>query len=172
MERPEPLASDIARGYVNRFTLGSSAFSMVPVPGTSLALTAAEAAMIQGIAEIYGLKTSGPVWSIIFQTMVKMLGVSTFLKAGTELLNFVPILGWLTKPLVTASVVKSVGEAAILYFEAKLPGQSAYHKPTFNQMVTAFGESVVNGGLSEHQIGKYLGSYSMARQLATLLKPR
>lgn len=167
-----PLAKDVARDYVNKFTMGSAAFSAIPIPGTSLALSAAEAAMITGIAEIYGLKTEGAVWSVIFQTTLSVIGVSTVLKAGAEFLNFIPILGWAAKPVVSGSVVKGVGEATIAYFESKFPGQKAHEKPSLNQLVAAFGEGALTGGLSEYRLGRYLQSYSTARKLRGFSRPR
>lgn len=132
-------ARNKARQEINRTTLGAGAMAIAPLPGTSLALTAAEASMIKKIAEIYGLRIEGLMWSILLKTILLKLGGASLLKKiameGSLLLG---PFGGFVRPTLALSVVKGIGEAATSFFEAKFPGLDAYEKPALEEFLEAF----------------------------------
>jgi|GEM_PF-1918249 len=149
------LAKNVARDHIDMFSLGGAAVSVVPVPGFhSAALTLAEAKMAADIAGIYGLKATGAVWKLILNIIMLKLGGSAALKLLAESLNFLPGFGWIAKPLVATSTIKLFGESLIIYFEDLFPSQIAFHKPSWDSLVMAFGESIV-----EHELVSYFNSF-------------
>lgn len=137
-------AKEVACEYVNKTAAFGASWTLVPIPGHSLALTALEGAMSANIARIYGIKPSGYLWGIIFKMVMVKLGVIVALKATVEVLNCIPIVGWFAKPVVAGSFIKLLGEALIGFFEERFPGQVAYEKPNWNSVAMAFGGSLAS----------------------------
>ena len=48
------LAREYCKDLVSRYATGAGVGSMVPIPGTSLAITAAEVKLVADIARVYG----------------------------------------------------------------------------------------------------------------------
>lgn len=137
-------AKEVARNLVDNYSIGGGAFALVPIPGVhSIGLTLAEAKLAADIARIYGVKPYGFVWTAILKGIMIACGGSALLKAVGEGLNFIPVIGWLAKPLVALSVVKGFGEAVIYYFEERFPDQVAYKEPSWARMFLAFGGSIL-----------------------------
>ena len=133
-------AKDKARKYVNGYTAGGAAYSIIPIPGsTALGLSAAEATMIGQIAKIYGLSLDSIIWPFLLKMIPLQVGGAAGLKALAEGLNFVPFIGWLAKPLVAGAAVKAIGETAIAFFEDRFPYQKAGDKPAWEAFISAFG---------------------------------
>ena len=88
-----------------------------PIPGTSLLLTALEIYMIVHLAKAHefklGLKEIG-------YSAVAIWGISTLLKdTAMEILNFIPVIGWVAEVIVAVLFVFFLGNLANLYFRKK-----------------------------------------------------
>jgi uncharacterized protein (DUF697 family) len=109
-----------AKSTVNKYVAlaGGTAIATGPIPGSSVALTGIEAKMVYDVARIYGFHLSMEEAGLIVSGL---LSASLALKAvATEASTFVPVLGWwVAKPSIAVAVCKTVGEAAIRYFEDK-----------------------------------------------------
>jgi len=150
------LAKNVSRDYVNTFVVGGAAWSLVPIPGHSLVLTAAEATMLANIAKVYGLRLQGAIGSLLFKAIMLKIGGSVLLKGLSEVLTFVPVVGWLAKPAVSAAAIKGFGEAAIAYLEDAFPNQQAYTKPSYSALVTIFGMQI-----AAYELQQYYNSYNI-----------
>lgn len=98
------------------YTLIAGVFSALtaPIPGTSLLLTALEIYMIVHLAKVHdyklGLKEIG-------YSAVAIYGLSTLLKdTALEIMNFLPVIGWIAEPIVAMLFVLFLGLLANLYF--------------------------------------------------------
>lgn len=130
------LAREKARRYVNGYTFGGAAYSIIPLPlATSLGLSVAEATMMGQIAKIYGLKIDAVIWPLLLKLLLVQFGGSVALKALAEGLNFVPVIGWLAKPMVASGVIKGIGEATIRFFESRFPNQKANSRPPWKDFL-------------------------------------
>lgn len=141
------LARDVAREHVNNMTAAGVAYALIPIPGHSLGLTILEGVMAANIARIYGIKAEGAAWSIILKLLLIKMGGAVILKGLVEVLNFIPIFGWLARPAVAGSFVKGLGEVFIEFFESRFAGQIAYEKPGWEAMVKAFGSTIMTADL-------------------------
>ena len=101
------------------YTLIAGVVSAVtaPIPGTSLLLTALEIYMIVHLAKVHefklGLKEIG-------YSAVAIWGISTLLKdTAMEILNFIPVIGWVAEVIVAVLFVFFLGNLANLYFNKK-----------------------------------------------------
>jgi len=101
------------------YTLIAGVVSAVtaPIPGTSLLLTALEIYMIVHLAKVHefklGLKEIG-------YSAVAIWGISTLLKdTAMEILNFIPVIGWVAEVIVAVLFVFFLGNLANLYFSKK-----------------------------------------------------
>lgn len=102
-----------ARSIVNKWSAGATAVGWVP--GSMLALGAADFAMIQQVAETFEVKKYST------EQVVAMVSASFGGKLLVEGLSFIPGPGWLLKAAVAGGVTKSMGEATIKYFRERSP---------------------------------------------------
>jgi uncharacterized protein (DUF697 family) len=112
------LARNYCKGLVGRFAAGAGVGAMVPLPGTSLAITAAEVKLVADIARAYGESlTDDEALKLIALAGAKNVGV----KAVGEAAAYLPLVGWMARPALFAASVKAVGDAAIGHFELRNP---------------------------------------------------
>lgn len=132
-------ARDSARNQVNGTGVVGIGMAIVPIPGTSVALTAAEARMVAKIAQIYGLKIESVMWPILLKAILLKLGGASLLKKiameGSLLLGLFALI---VKPLIAGSVIKGIGEATIDFFETRFPDHIAYEKPLWEKFHNTF----------------------------------
>lgn len=150
------LAKNVSRDYVNTFAVGGAAWSLVPIPGHSIVLTLAEATMLANIAKVYGLSFQGAIGSLLFKAIMLKIGGSVLLKGLSEVLTFIPVVGWLAKPAVSAAAIKGFGEAAIAFLEDAFPNQKAYKKPSYSALVNIFGMQI-----TAYELQQYYHSYDI-----------
>ena len=142
-------ASDVAREHVNNMTAAGAAYAAIPIPGHCVGLTILEGVMAANIARIYGIRPEGAAWSIILKLLLIKLGGAALLKGVVEALNFIPIIGWIAKPVVAGGFVKGLGEVFIDFFESRFPRQTAYEKPGWEALVAAFGPTLLAADLRD-----------------------
>lgn len=112
------LARDYCHDLVSRYAAGAGVGSLVPIPGTSFAITAVEVKLVADIARAYGdTLTDDEALKVLALSSAKNLGV----RAVGEAAAFVPIVGWIARPALFAASVKAVGDAAIDHFEGRRP---------------------------------------------------
>ena len=88
------------------------------MPGTSMAVTAAEVKLVVDIAAAYGERIDdGGAVKLIGLSTVKNLGVT----ALGEAVGWVPLVGWAARPALFAASVKAVGDAAVRHYEGLRP---------------------------------------------------
>jgi uncharacterized protein (DUF697 family) len=104
-------ARNKARAAVNKWAIGFA--SVAWIPGSHIALTAGDFAMVIQLGSIYGVDIDRAAAGTIFATVAAPFVGS---KVAETLLDFIPILGWAAKIGVAASVTKALGEALIHYF--------------------------------------------------------
>lgn len=113
------MAREYCKDLVTRYAAGAGVGSLVPIPGTSLAITAAELKLVVDIARAYGeTLTDDEALRVIALAGAKNVGV----KAVGEAAAFVPVVGWIARPALFAASVKAVGDAVIHHFEQRNPG--------------------------------------------------
>lgn len=116
------LAREYCKDLVSRYATGAGFGSMVPIPGTSLAITAAEVKLVADIARVYGeTLTDNEALKVIALSGAKNVGV----KAVGEAAAYVPIVGWIARPALFAASVKAVGDTVIQHFETRNPDAHA-----------------------------------------------
>lgn len=109
-------SKDLVRRYAAGVGLGGS----IPLPGVSMAITAAEVKLVTDIARAYGEQVNdADALRLIALSGVKNVGV----KAVGELAAAVPVVGWMARSALYAASVKAVGDAAIRHFEARHPDE-------------------------------------------------
>jgi uncharacterized protein (DUF697 family) len=111
-----------AREWVHITAAGGGALAAVPIPGMgTVGLTAMESALIYWVGRIYGEKLDAKEVAIIAGTLeIASLGI----KMGVmEILNFVPIAGWIAKVPIAAGIIEGIGNLAIKHFDDKYPGK-------------------------------------------------
>lgn len=130
--------SDKAHEYIHWAAGGGAAWSTVPIPGmTTVGLVALESMLIYWIGKIYGEKLE--------KTEILMIAggleiASLGLKVGVlELLNFVPIAGWLLKGTVAAGVIEGIGALVIKHFEDKHPDRYYTEDPELEREMSKKG---------------------------------
>jgi uncharacterized protein (DUF697 family) len=112
------LARDYCKDLVGRYAAGAGVGALVPLPGTSFAITAAEVKLVADIARAYGeALTDDEALKLIALTGAKNVGV----KAVGEAAAYLPWVGWMARPALFAASVKVVGDVAIGHFEARNP---------------------------------------------------
>jgi uncharacterized protein (DUF697 family) len=136
------LCKDEARKMVNHTALAGGMFAVVPIHGHSAMLAAFEAGLGVKIAMIYGIEIK--VWKIVAKFILKkviiLAGVGVAAKAlataAVEALNYLPVAGWLAKGTIAATVIKGLGESAILVFEEIFPEKEmSGDKPSIQDVV-------------------------------------
>ena len=136
------LCKDEARKMVNHTALAGGVFAVIPIHGHSAMLAAFEAGLGVKIALIYGIEIK--VWKIIAKFIRKkvilLAGVGVAAKAlataAVEALNYLPVAGWLAKGAIAATVIKGLGESAILVFEEIFPEKEmTSEKPSIQDVV-------------------------------------
>lgn len=109
-----------SRSLVRRYAAGVGLGGGIPLPGVSMAVTAAEVKLVTDIARAYGEPvTEADALRLIALSSAKNVGV----KAMGELAAAVPVVGWFARPALFAASVRAVGEAAIRHYEAKRPNE-------------------------------------------------
>jgi uncharacterized protein (DUF697 family) len=101
------------------YTLIAGIISAVtaPIPGTSLLLTALEIYMIVHLAKVNDFKLG---FKEIGYSAVAIWGISTLLQdTAMEILNFLPVIGWVAEVVVAVLFVFFLGNLANLYFSKK-----------------------------------------------------
>lgn len=94
---------------VNAWTAGATAVGWVP--GSMLALAAADLKICKEVAECFGVTH----WSAEAVTAAIGASITGKIVAG-EALSLIPGFGWAVKSVVAGGVTKGVGEAIIAYF--------------------------------------------------------
>jgi uncharacterized protein (DUF697 family) len=124
VRRPLMLAREHCQQLVMKYAAGAGVGGLIPVPGTSMAVTAAEVKLVVDIAAAYGerIDDAGAV-KLIGLSTVKNLGV----KALGEAVGWVPLVGWAARPALFAASVKAVGDAAVRHYEALRPDAIYHH---------------------------------------------
>jgi uncharacterized protein (DUF697 family) len=94
--------------------------AVVWVPGVDLpVLTLNQARLVLRIALAYGQEVDGSRLPELLGVVGAGFGLRTLAR---ELLDFVPVAGWVTKGAVAYAGTKAIGEAARRYFESVRPG--------------------------------------------------
>ena len=76
--------------------------------------------MLYRMAHAYLLKITS---SAILWTVIALLGMSFLIKlVVVELITFVPVFGWMVKPLTAGMVIWILGELAIKFYEKQRYG--------------------------------------------------
>lgn len=101
-----------AKAAVNSWSAGAVGLSWVP--GSTLALGAADLALVRKVAKLYEVDD----WSkeAILSSMGKRYAGK---KLAAEAAGLIPIAGWAVKASVAGSLTKAFGEAVIKYFESQ-----------------------------------------------------
>ena len=80
-----------------------------------LPLTLVEAKLVTDISKSYGYALKPEQIALVVSGL---LAGSMLIRIGvTEMLTFVPTIGWMIKGTVAAGAIKALGSAAIKYFE-------------------------------------------------------
>lgn len=112
------LAREYCASLVDRYAAGAGMGSLLPVPGASMAITAAEVKLVADIARAYGESLNDQeALRVVALSGAKNLGV----KIAGEVAAGVPVLGWVARPALFGMSVRSVGRTVIDHFEAKHP---------------------------------------------------
>lgn len=105
---------------VRRYAAGAGLGGSIPLPGMSMAITAAEVKLVTDIARAYG----EPVHERDALRLIALSGAKNVgVKAVGELAAAVPLVGWMARSALYAASVRAVGEAAIRHFEARKPDE-------------------------------------------------
>ena len=116
------LCKEKARQWVHIAAVGGGSLAAVPIPGIgTTGLAGMEATLIYWIGRIYGEKLgAGEIGRIAGTLETASLGI----KLGVmELLNLVPIAGWIAKIPIAVGIIEAIGALAIKHFEDKTPGK-------------------------------------------------
>jgi uncharacterized protein (DUF697 family) len=116
------LCREKAREWVHITAAGGGSLAAVPIPGIGTAgLAAMEATLIYWIGRIYGEKVDATAIARIAGSLeIASLGI----KVGVmELLNLVPIAGWVAKIPIAVGIIEGIGALAIKHFEDRTPNK-------------------------------------------------
>lgn len=103
-----------ARSIVNRWSVGAAAVGWVP--GSMLALAAADVKIVKDVAAAFGVQ------AFHIDEVTAALGASVAGKViAGELLSLIPVAGWAIKSGVAAGITKTMGETLIAYFRDRSP---------------------------------------------------
>lgn len=112
------LAREHCEQLVMKYAAGAGVGGLVPLPGTSMAVTAAEVKLVVDIAAAYGERIDDA-------DAVKLIGLSTVKNLGMKVIGeatgWVPLVGWAMRPALYAASVKAVGDAAMRHYESLRP---------------------------------------------------
>jgi uncharacterized protein (DUF697 family) len=112
------LAREYCSSLVDRYAAGAGVGALLPVPGASMAITAAELKLVADIARAYGERLNDQeALRVMALSGAKNLGV----KMAGEVAAAVPVIGWVARPALFGMSVRSVGRTVINHFEAKHP---------------------------------------------------
>jgi uncharacterized protein (DUF697 family) len=120
----------IAEKYMDSAGLGM----MLPLPGLTVVVTAVEARMVQEIAGAYGERLTGSEaakWIVL--SGAKNYGV----KLAGEAMAFIPVFGWLARPILTRWTTARLADTTIHHFEAKHADQDYAPKTTESTAASA-----------------------------------
>ena len=112
------LAREHCRNLVLKYATGAGVGGLIPIPGTSMAVIAAEVKLVVDIASAYGARIDDA-------DAIKLIGLSTIKNLGMkvigEAIGWVPLVGWAARPALFAASVKAVGDATVRHYEALRP---------------------------------------------------
>ncbi len=122
-------ANDAAKSWVrdNAATVAIAAATPLPIPGAHTCIsTALEAYMIYKVARIYGRQLT--ISEAL--ALVPSLGAAILVGKGAsvaigESVGQIPVIGWLTKGVVSGTVAYGMGRAATSHFEKLYPNMEA-----------------------------------------------
>lgn len=110
-----------AEKWVNKYALtgtGVAAAAIIP-GGTAAALSSLELFMVVYIGKIYkGKEFSKEDALMVISAATFMGGVGLGLKIAMEALTFFPVWGWAIKGGIAGTIIKTLGELIIKYFES------------------------------------------------------
>ncbi len=107
-------AESEARKVLNLWSAGAAAIGWVP--GSMLALAAADVKIVKDVAKAFGVEH----YSVEEVTAAVGASVAGKIIAG-EALSLFPGFGWAVKSGVAAAVTKTMGETMISYFKRRSP---------------------------------------------------
>lgn len=112
------LAREHCETLVKKYAAGAGMGALVPIPGSSMAITAAEVKLVADIASAYGERLDDvEALRVVALSGAKNVGV----KVVGEVAAYIPIVGWMARPALFAASVKAVGDAMIRHYEARHP---------------------------------------------------
>jgi uncharacterized protein (DUF697 family) len=114
------LRAEICEALIRKFSLQNAVLGVVVfMPGADLpALTLNEVRLVLRIADAHGFQIDRER----VPEVVAVVGGGLGLRAlARELLDLVPVAGWLVKGGVAYGGTRAIGEAAVRYFEARTP---------------------------------------------------
>jgi uncharacterized protein (DUF697 family) len=106
-------AEQQARVLINKWVTGATALSWIP--GSSLVLSAADAAMISQVGRLFG------VTNFEMTTIFGAAGTTGLAKTAVVALEFFPGPGWLLKAMIAGGATKVLGETILRYFRDRSP---------------------------------------------------
>ena len=106
-------AESRSRDIVNDWAVAAAAISWIP--GSSLALGAADWNMISRVANSFEVHTYSK------EGVLGVIGACLTGKMAAEALSFIPIFGWVAKAAIASGITKAMGEAVIAYFRERSP---------------------------------------------------
>ena len=113
-----------ATEWVHLYALGGGALAVIPNPipfGTTASLVAAETHMVYWIARIYGEDLSMKEIGLVLGGIgLAGEGLRT---VALEAANWVPVIGWLVKPVIAAGAIEGIGHVIARHYEQKYPGK-------------------------------------------------
>ncbi len=116
------LCREKAREWVHITAAGGGSLAAVPIPFMGTAgLAVMEATLIYWIGRIYGEKLDATA----IKQILSSLGVASLgIKFGVmELLNVIPIAGWIAKVPIAVGIIEGIGALAIKHFEDRTPNK-------------------------------------------------
>lgn len=108
--------------WVHIYAASGAAWTVLPIPiATSAGLAAAETYMIYWIGKVYGEDLSAKeILAVAGGLELASIGLKSL---AIEVCNFVPVIGWLIKPVIAASTIEAVGRLVVKHFEGRYPGR-------------------------------------------------
>lgn len=112
-DRPDrggrPLARLECERLITMAVLLGVGVALIPIPGTTVALTGLELLLMGAMATVWGCPLTGSLVTTILTALAVRLGLTTALGALADLLTWVPVVGMVAKPAIAATTIKIVG---------------------------------------------------------------
>lgn len=93
----------------NMASLIGAGVSIVPIPGTSAALSGMELLLMGAIAAIWGQRLTRSFLNAMWAALCARLGIATALAVAGDVLGMIPGIGTVLKPTIAGGVLKLVG---------------------------------------------------------------